>query len=294
MSGKDLSNEDIAQYLERIAELLEAQGANPHRVRAYRNGANTIRSTGESVVNMVRSNDRKTLENMQGIGKGLAGTITELVRNGRSNLLDRLEGEVTPEILFDSIPGLGKELAHRIHEELGIETLEELEMTAHDGRLEEISGFGSKRIQALQDILAGILSRSGKRRSWRSGQGASSEGTREQPAVALLLEVDSEYRRKAEQGKLKKIAPRRFNPEGRAWLPILHTEHGKWSFTALYSNTARAHELDKIHDWVVIYYERDGEEQQCTVVTEEKGPLRNMRVVRGREMGCRNYYKSNR
>jgi hypothetical protein len=64
-----------------------------------------------------------------------------------------------------------------------------------------------------------------------------------------------------------------------------------WAFTALYSNTKRAHELDKTHDWVVLYYERDGEEDQATVVTETRGPLGGKRVIRGRESETREYYE---
>ena len=80
------------------------------------------------------------------------------------------------------------------------------------------------------------------------------------------------------------IAPRRFNPSGAAWLPILHTERDPWRFTALYSNTARAHELGRTRDWVVIYFHQDDEvEGQRTVVTETLGPLAGHRVVRGRE-----------
>ena len=64
---------------------------------------------------------------------------------------------------------------------------------------------------------------------------------------------------------------------------MLHSERDGWSFTALYSNTARAHELGRTRDWVVIYFEHDGHEDQCTVVTEYSGPLAGKRVVRGRE-----------
>ncbi|MDQ2696666.1 MAG: hypothetical protein M3Z21_15085, partial [Pseudomonadota bacterium] len=90
---------------------------------------------------------------------------------------------------------------------------------------------------------------------------------------------------------LPTIAPRRFNPDGKAWLPVLHTQRGPWSFTALYSNTPRAHELGRTHDWVVVYY-YDGhrQESQHTVVTETRGPLAGRRVVRGRETECRRLY----
>jgi putative hydrolase len=107
----------------------------------------------------------------------------------------------------------------------------------------------------------------------------------------VLLDVDAEYRRKSARGDLALITPRRFNPEGEAWLPVLHSERGGWHFTALYSNTARAHELGRTRDWVVVYYyDHDHHEYQCTVVTEFRGPLRGKRVVRGREQECREFY----
>jgi putative hydrolase len=111
--------------------------------------------------------------------------------------------------------------------------------------------------------------------------------------VALLLEIDEAYRRQAAAGQLRTIAPKRFNPEGEAWLPVLHDQRGEWHFTALYSNTARAHELKRVFDWVVIYFHTDEEaEGQRTVVTETRGTLVGQRVVRGREAECREHYKT--
>jgi hypothetical protein len=111
------------------------------------------------------------------------------------------------------------------------------------------------------------------------------------PRLGVLLDVDAEYRRKSARGELALITPRRFNPEGEAWLPVLHSERDGWHFTALYSNTARAHELGRTRDWVVVYYyDHDHHEYQCTVVTEFRGPLRGKRVVRGREQECREFY----
>ena len=83
---------------------------------------------------------------------------------------------------------------------------------------------------------------------------------------------------------MSKIAPRRFNPKGEAWLPVLHTQRGDWHFTALFSNTARAHELGRVRDWVVIYGEDKAHgERQYTVVSATHGALAGRRVVRGRE-----------
>ena len=72
--------------------------------------------------------------------------------------------------------------------------------------------------------------------------------------------------------------------------PDLHTERAEWHLTALFSNTALAHELGRTHDWVVIYFHADSQpEGQRTMVTETRGPLEGERVVRGREPECRAY-----
>jgi hypothetical protein len=105
------------------------------------------------------------------------------------------------------------------------------------------------------------------------------------------LDVDREYREQAAAGMLHKITPRRFNPHKEAWLPVLHTQRGERHYTVLFSNTARAHQLGKTHDWVVLYYDRGQEEQQCTVITSQRGPLTGKRIVRGRETECALYYQ---
>jgi putative hydrolase len=87
------------------------------------------------------------------------------------------------------------------------------------------------------------------------------------------------------------ITPRRFNPRGSAWLPVLHTERGERVFHAFFSNTPLAHRLGRTRDWVVIYWDRDGVEGQGTVVTERRGELSGLRVVRGREDECRRHYR---
>lgn len=179
--------------------------------------------------------------------------------------------------MFQSIPGVGPELAKRLHDELHVDTLEALEVAAHDGRLEQVKGIGERRATALRATLAAMLNR-----TRRTPHGPASE-----PGVEVLLDVDAEYRRRAATGELPQIAPRRFNPTGAAWLPILHTERGPWQVTALFSNTARAHELERTDDWVVVYFQGDDhEEGQRTIVTETRGRLQGQRVVRGREAEC--------
>ena len=111
------------------------------------------------------------------------------------------------------------------------------------------------------------------------------------PPVAMLLEVDGMYRERAKAGKLRLIAPKRMNPEGMAWLPVMHARHDDWHFTALFSNTPLAHQLGRTGDWVVIYFhEGDGLEGRSTVVTETQGRLEGRRVVRGREAECAQHY----
>jgi len=284
-------NQEIAQVLERVADLLEAQAADPFRVRAWRRAADTVRAHPTPIATLLAESGLAGLDRLPGIGSSLASAIEELVRTGRLRTLDRLEGEVAPEDLLTTLPGIGEALAQRIVG-LGIHSLEELELAAHDGRLAELPGFGERRVRAIRAALAGLLGGSARRRAGEAHRRAAGEAIAApaRPDVASLLAVDAEYRRRAEAGELRRIRPRRFNPAGTAWLPVLHTERDGWSFSALYSNTARAHELGKTHDWVVLYFERDGAEAQCTVVTEPSGPLARRRVVRGREAECRLYY----
>jgi DNA polymerase (family X) len=286
MTSAKPSNQEIAQVLERIAGLLDAQGANEHRVRAYREGAERVRNANESLAGLVRQGEEMRLLEMPGIGEGLGNLIFEYVRTGRSGLLERLQGEVAPEELFAQIPGIGPELARQISTELGMRTLQELEQAAHDGRLATVEGFGPKRVEMVRVNLAGLLSRAAQRRSQEI------ESPDVQPAVELLLALDDAYRRQAEAGELPTVAPQRFNPEKEAWLPVMEGKARGWQFSIVYSNTARAHALNKTRDWVVIYYRRDGGEDQATVVTETGGPLTGKRVVRGREAECRLYYES--
>jgi DNA polymerase/3'-5' exonuclease PolX len=280
-----VGNEEIADLLERVADLLEAQHADGYRVRAYRNASQTCRTLERPLWEISEQGGRKALVALPTIGKSLAAAIEEYLHTGRLGLLDRLEGQVSPEDLFTTLPGVGDELAHRIHDELHVETLEELEEAAHDGRLAGVTGIGVRRAHAIRDELAAVLSRSVRRRARRIRARERAEEA-DHPSVAAILEVDAEYRDKAAAGKLRRIAPRRFNPSGEAWLPVLHAAHEGWQFTALFSNTARAHRLNMTHDWVVVIYERDGHEGQCTVVTEHRGPRAGTRVVRGRESEC--------
>jgi hypothetical protein len=191
-------------------------------------------------------------------------------------MLERLRGAADPVALLATVPGIGRRTAARLHEDLGIETLEELESAAHDGRLHSIAGIGPKRLAGIRESLAERLGRV------RRGQAADTKG----PSVAELLDVDAEYRAAASAGTLQRIAPRRFNPRGESWLPILHTQRAGRHYTALFSNTARAHRLGTTRDWVVLHAEDDAREWRYTVITARRGPLAGSRVVAGREREC--------
>jgi hypothetical protein len=275
------NNQEIAGKLREMGDLLEQQGANPFRVGAYRRAAHTAATCDRELSEIWRHEGIDGLEALPEIGSSISLAIDEMLRRGSWMQLERLRGSLNPEQIFRSIPGIGASMAARIHEELHVDTLEGLEIAAHDGRLETVPGIGPRRAAMIAAALAQMLQRRPLRYRERG----------EEPTVAMLLEVDREYRAKARAGRLRKIAPRRFNPSGEAWLPIYHTERGDWHFTALFSNTARAHELGKTDDWVVIYFHTDsGPEGQRTVVTETRGPLDGQRVVRGREGECSDHY----
>jgi DNA polymerase (family 10) len=267
-------NRKAAEIFRHCAELLRQQRANPFRVNAYLRAAKTLDTLPTDAREILHASGIKGLLELPHIGAGLASAIDEIARTGTLAQLDRLRGSADPEAMLRVVPGVGPTLARAIHDELQIDSLEELEVAAHDGRLETLRGIGPRRAAAIRASLATLLGRA------RPRHGPDGPAL----PVATLLAVDAEYRRAAAAGTLPTIAPRRFNPEHNAWLPILHTERDGWHFTALFSNTARAHELGRTNDWVVIYfYDGDHREGQYTVVTETHGPLSGQRVVRGRE-----------
>lgn len=287
MGGESLDVEErslnsrVSARLDEMADLLEHQGANPFRVQAYRRAAETINKLDDDVEDLVAGEGRQGLLTLPWVGKAIASAIEEMVHTGRWNQLDRVRGALEPEKLFQSIPGVGPELAHRIHETLHVDTLEALETAVMEGRATEVEGVGPGRSRLLKASLSQMLQRTRRHRT----------ASPVEPSVEVLLEVDREYRRKAERDELRKITPRRFNPGRVAWLPILHTSRGSYHFTVLFSNTGRAHEVGRVGDWVVIYFHTDDQsEGQRTVVTETRGPLEGKRVVRGRESECHDFY----
>jgi len=278
-----LPNEPIAQRLDEVARLLNEQGANLYRVAAWRRAAMNLRRLPVPIKQIYQQEGTDGLRKLPGVGDRIGIALRDLIVTGKLPMLDRLRGEMDPVAILTSVPGIGRVQATRLHRDLGIDSLEDLEAAAHDGRLVSIAGLGEKRIAGIIDSLASRLGRV------RQPDSASAD----EVPVDELLELDREYREAAEAGKLRRIAPRRFNPRGEAWLPILHTQRGDRHYTALFSNTARAHELGKTRDWVVVYWDGKPGERQCTIVTAHQGPLRNKRIVRGREAECASYYRCN-
>jgi putative hydrolase len=283
-------NNEVAQNLRKIAVLLKEQNANYFRCQAYLHAAQTIEHLPQDIRVIFEEQGIQGLIHLPTIGTDIAHLIYEHISTGRMSKLENLLGSSDPIALYQVIPTVGRELAQRIHDKLHVDTLEELENAVHTGQLDLIEGLGKKRQQAITNWLSNNFN---ERNRKLSTYNSKFDDKKEGPSIALLLSVDTQYRTKAEAKKLPFIAPKRFNPENKAWLPILHTTKADWHFTAIYSNTERAHKLDKVFDWVVIYfYDSHHQEGQHTVVTETHGNNTGQRVVRGREYECRVYYET--
>lgn len=270
-----------SQQLREAADLLEAQDDNPFRVSAYRRAADAVEALDTDLGDIVDRGGPEALQDIPGVGESIAASLGEIVETGHWSYLDRLRGQTGPEDLFSKIPGVGTALAQRLHDVLHVDSLEQLEAALQDPACARVPGLGPRRRASLLAVVAQMLSRI---RRVRPHDGV-------EPDVDVFLSVDAEYRQKALAGSLHRIAPQRYNPMGKAWLPIMHATRNGWHFTALFSNTARAHELRKTNDWVVIYFHAaKGAEAQRTVVTEMQGALAGKRVVRGREAECQQHY----
>lgn len=147
-----MKNEQIAANFEELADLLEIQGANPFRIRAYRNASRTIESLTDSIESLIAS--ESDLTELQGIGKDLAGKIAELVETGTLEQLEELKSEVPPGVLdMMRLPGVGPKKAAVLFKELNLTGLPELKEAAAAGQIQQLKGFGKK---TEESILANI------------------------------------------------------------------------------------------------------------------------------------------
>ncbi len=148
-----MTNSRIADIFDEIADLLEFQGSNPFRVRAYRNGARIIRDLPEPVT-AVLANATRQLTDLEGIGKDLAEKIQTLVETGELRQHQELLEQVPATVLdIMRVPGLGPKKAAALYKELNIVTLDQLKAACEAEQVRQLKGFGAK---TEQKILHGI------------------------------------------------------------------------------------------------------------------------------------------
>lgn len=136
-------NADITAIFEEIANLLEIQGGNPFRIRAYRNAARTIGGLSQDVNSLIKKDT--DLTRLPGIGDDLSAKIKEIVATGNCGLLQRLHKELPPAITeLLKIPGIGPKRVKTLYHDLDVQTVEQLYRAAHDGRIRTLPGFGEK------------------------------------------------------------------------------------------------------------------------------------------------------
>ena len=147
-----VQNSEVEDVFNKVADLLEIEGENQFRVRAYRDAARTVGGHSRSVAEMVQQDE--DLTELPGIGKDLAGKIREIVESGKLSQAEELEKRTDPglrELL--RLPGLGRERVRELHERLGVRSLQELEAAAHDGKISELPGFGKKTEQNILEAI---------------------------------------------------------------------------------------------------------------------------------------------
>jgi len=152
MSARAVSNAVVAARLARLADLLEIDGANPFRVRAYRAAADTVSAHPEALTDLLRRG--VDLTSLKGIGKDLAAAIAALFETGEIPALAEL-AERVPAGLLDvvRVPGVGPKRTATLWRELGVTSLDDLEAAAREGRVALLAGFGDK---TQAKILAGV------------------------------------------------------------------------------------------------------------------------------------------
>ncbi len=160
-----MTNHEIAAVFEHIADLLEFQGANPFRVRAYRNGARAVHDLSESAADIVTDPERSLTE-IAGIGKDLAEKVATLVQTGSLPMLEELLAQ-TPESVLAilRVPGLGPKRAAQLYHELKVATLDDLRAACESHKVQDLKGFGAKTEAAILQGLE-IASEAERRILW--------------------------------------------------------------------------------------------------------------------------------
>ncbi|MBN2468805.1 MAG: DNA polymerase/3'-5' exonuclease PolX [Deltaproteobacteria bacterium] len=146
-----MKNKEVAVVFQRMADLLEVKGENPFRIRAYRRAAQHIENLAEDIAVVHR---RRELDQMPGIGKDLAGKISEIVNTGTLRKFEELKKEIPAGLLeVITIHGLGPRTAKALYEELGVDSIDALERLAKAHQLQGVPGIKSK---TENNILKGI------------------------------------------------------------------------------------------------------------------------------------------
>jgi len=159
-----MDNAKIAQQLDNLASLLEFQGANPFRLKAYRTGAQVIRDSAQSIADAVASHEDLTA--WVGVGKSVAQKCIELVQTGTMQQLVEIQKEVPPTVLdLLRVPNLGPKKAAVLFKELQIENLEQLKRACQQNEVQKLKGFAAKTQQAILDGIA-IAEQANQRMRW--------------------------------------------------------------------------------------------------------------------------------
>lgn len=147
-----VQNSDVSEIFNKMADLLDIQGANPFRVRAYRNASRTVSGLPRNVTDMIESGE--DLTELSGIGDDLAGKIKEIVETGKLGQLEET-AQKTPLDLnrLMNIESLGPKRVKQLHRELGITSLHELKDAAKKGKVRKLEGFGKKTEQKILEEL---------------------------------------------------------------------------------------------------------------------------------------------
>lgn len=148
MTPGRLENAEVADLLDRLADLLEIEGANPFRVRAYRNAARAVRDHPQSLATLV--GEGKDLAELSGIGRDLAQKLVGIVETGTFPALEEARNRVPAGLVeLVELPGVGPKRAKALYDELGITSVEQLAAALRDGRVHGRHGFGEKTEQKL-------------------------------------------------------------------------------------------------------------------------------------------------
>lgn len=200
-------NTDIANIFSKVADLLEIQGANQFRVRAYRSAARTVSDLPQSLTDALEKG--KDPSDLPGIGKDLAGKIREIAETGTLGLLRELEGDV-PEKLSElmKVPGLGPKRVRTIHKELGVSDLEGLRKAAEEERIQGIEGFGKKTQQNILEAVRRVAPEESRIKLMEAEQRAEAliQYLRAGEGVQRVIIAGSYRRRKETVGDLDILA----------------------------------------------------------------------------------------